>query len=306
MLGRRFDEGLFRAILSLTAEEIDTPLEKLSIQTKLNMCKALLEANLDAGMDLDYLKKRVAWLENFDQLNDQAILEAAESVHLANCLPQHFTVNNQDDDPDLDKIKQNKGEFKTFLSAALLSQVGVHGQFAAQLAPIQEIARGMKSICGCTLQTSRNNDHWDTTIRRVAYQEFSNAIQGLLDRNKIAKQIELKNRMYPANTKSEIEKKINWLQEWIKDKENGATEQELKTLLKFLTGASSLPKDKTISVGAQGRPYYPVPIAHTCTLSMDLSPEPCKYLTYNDHTKEDFIKSIKELAFKNSPGFQMG
>lgn len=305
LLGRRFDEGLFKAALSLTAEEINTPFEQLSLQAKLKMCQALLDAHVDAGRDFGYLKKRLDWVSHFDQLKEDALFEAALSVHGSEFLPPDYTINNQDEVPDMDKIKQNREEFKKFLIASLFSQKGSHGQFGPQLASIHAIAQGMKSICHpATFPKIDDNDHWDAAIRQIGYTDFSNNVQGLLDRKDVAARI--KPLFQYCDAKTEIGKKVKWLQDWIKDETKGATEEELKKLLKFLTGTSSIPKDKFIVVEAQSGTYYPVPIAHTCSLRMELAPVPSNYGSNNDHTKANFIKSLKTLALNGSFGFQMG
>ena len=308
MIGRRFDEALFNAALCLTAEEIDTPFEKLTLQTKLKMCQALLTVRTDTGMNLDYLKKRLDWLAGFDRLDDHKISEAASDTLLAACLPDDFTMNHLGDEPDLEKIKHNKGEFKQFLIASIFTQIGSHGQFGAQLAPIHAIAQGMKSLCRLeSMQKLNDNSHWDKVIRPIGYQTFSNIVQGFLDRKKIADQIKEPIFFVYDHAAIEIEKKLKWLKEWIMDGKNGATEEELKTFLKFLTGSSSLSSNIEISVQKQwSSTLYPVPIAHTCSYAMELAPQPCSYgPEYNDHTKDNFIKCLKELALINASSFQI-
>jgi hypothetical protein len=302
LLGRRFDEGLFKAALSLTAEEIDIPFEELTLQVKLKMCQALLDVRLEEGMDLDFLKKRVDWISHYDRLDDHALSEAALSVHYSEFLPQHFTINGEFDNPDMDKIKQNREEFKELLISSLFIQKADHGQFGLQLAPIHAIAQGMKSICNPTAYPEiDDNHHWDSAIRQISYQDFSNTVQGLFDRKEIANQIKL--GFLWGNPKVEIEKKLRWLQDWIKDEKKGATEDELKKLLKYLTGSTSLPKDKVISVSEQCEPFYPIPKADTCFLKMKLAPVPSSYGSNNDHTKKNFIKSLKELALNPTFSF---
>ena len=293
----------------MTAEELDTDFEKLSLKTKLKMCQALLEVRMDEGMDLDYLKKRLDWLNTVDDLDDQQLSEAASSVFYAGCLPDGWTINQLGDDPDLDKIKKDRKKFKHFLIISIFSQQGAHGQFGAQLAPIHAIAQGMKSGCRgdheqnlflqfayYAIPALSDTPDWDQGIRPIGYQAFSNTVQGDFDRQKIADQFVL-NRY----GNFEIEKKIKWLQEWILDEENGATEEELKRLLKFLTGSSSLLQNSKITVYEQFGIYCPVPIAHTCTLVMELAPAPSSYGSeYNDHTKENFIESLKDLVLNSS------
>lgn len=309
VLGRNFDEAIFAAALCLTAEEIDISFTKLNLETKVKMCQALLKVRKDAGMDLTYLEKRVGWLADFDQLDNDQFLEAVLSVYHAEFLPEEFTLNNQGEDPDLDKINQNREKFKVFLIDSIFSQKGAHGQFGAQLAPIHSIAQGMKSVCRPdAVQTmpkmTTANVHWDTAIRALSYQTMSDKVQGSLDRVEIASRI--KAIYLDHDQKIEIEKKIGWLQEWIRDEKNGASESELKSLLKYLTGSSTLPNKEEIRVVPQrNQPFCPVPIVHTCNFTMELAPVASQYGSYHDRDKHNFIKTLKEIALNGPSGYQM-
>ena len=90
------------------------------------------------------------------------------------------------------------------------------------------------------LQQLNDIFHWDNVVRQIGFQTFNNNVQGFLDRKKIADQIKEPDFWTYDDETKEIEKKLKWLKEWIVDGENGATEEELKTFLKFLTGCSSL------------------------------------------------------------------
>lgn len=305
LTGRYFDDSLFAAILSLTAEEIHTPFESLTLATKLKMCRALFEAHTNAGIDLNYLKPRFDWLDQFDHLDDNQIVKVAEHLMYAESLPDNLTMNQEGEEPDLAKIKANRAQFKTCLIHSLFLQKGEHGQFGAQLAPIHAIAQGMKSICHPgPMHQSNDNHHWNTIIRGIPYLTLSNKIQGSLDRKEIANHMVLVSNLQ-GNAKIEMSKKLTWLKEWICDAENGASEEELRDLLKFLTGSSGFQKDKTIQVKPQYGTYYPVPCAHTCSFEMDLSPIPSQYgIEHDDYTKQNFIKSLKELALANPSTYQ--
>jgi hypothetical protein len=306
LIGRHLDDSLFNAILCLTAQEIDTPFENLALATKLQMSRALLDAHTKAGIDLDFLKQRFDWLDQFNHLDDHKILEVAQHLIYADCLPEEFTINNEGDEPDMEKIRQNRAKLKKCLIDSIFLQKGEHGQFGAQLAPIHAMAQGMKSICHPGPMYQPNDNHyWDIQIQGINYQTFSTKVQGSLDRKEIAQHIQL-DPSVQGSAQVEIMKKVQWLQEWILDEENGANEEELKNLLKFLTGSSSLPKNQHIHVTAQVFPYYPVPRVHTCSFGMELSPVPSNYgFVHNDHTKDNFIKSLKALALQDPSTYQM-
>lgn len=83
------------------------------------------------------------------------------------------------------------------------------------------------------------------------------------------------------------------------------TDQEIRAFLKFVTGSSSLPKDKDITVESQAEgDALPVPKTHTCSFVIELAPVPSKYGEFNDHTPEGFIKSLRELALARPFDYQ--
>jgi hypothetical protein len=306
-LGRHFDDALFHAALCLTAEEINTPFEDLTIETQLKMARALLEAHKKAGRDIAYLEKRINWLDKFSNLSQADLKEAAQTVCIAEHLSEELTIKRgeDDDEPDMEKIEKDKEAFKRCLIDSIFAQGGIHGRrgLGVQLAPIHAIARGMKSICRPNLPQSPNDDiHWNTTIRLTNSIDFSNKVQGLLlDRNIVADRIKLD----PAVKQEDqpyLEKKVKWLQEWIKTE---ATEEELQNFIKFLTGSTSLPKDKEIIVIAQVEPCVAVPKAETCSLRMKLAPRDVgQNEEYNNLTKDNFIKALKELVLTDPSAYQ--
>jgi hypothetical protein len=80
--------------------------------------------------------------------------------------------------------------------------------------------------------------------------------------------------------------------------------------LKFLTGSSSLPLNAHLTIKAQyelnKEAYVPIPVAHTCGYQMEISPIPCSYQKFNDHTKEAFIECIKGVALKEVHRYSLG
>jgi len=305
VIGRHFDNALFKGVLCLTAQEINTPFKDLPLSTQLKMCNMLLGAHEENGIGMDYLQKRIRWINNFHLLNDQALLEAARDLIYADCLPTELTLDDKGNEPDMDRIKSNKDSFLISLTDSVLAQQGSHGQLGVQLAPLHAIAKGMKALYDLYDNCS-SVDVLNLLDLLNSYELVSDKIQGSLDRECIANQI--KPSFYlRLSEESEIQKKMQWLQEWIKDEKNGATQEEVKNFLKFFTGSSGLAKDQCIYVQVQSlRPFTPVPIAHTCSPSIELAAEPSSYGSeYNDHTKMGFIKSLKEIALRNLSDYQM-
>lgn len=288
-IGRHFNNALFTGALSLTAEEIDTPFKELPLQTKLNMITALAKGDENYGV----YKERIDLLSKGD-LNQEDLKKAAEIAGYLDLLPDY--LKNKDDMPDMDKINSHADNKKLVFQALAESLFKYYGE---ELAPLHAIAQGMKSMCG-------SNKTWNESFKTLSIHEVSNKIQGSIDRQEIFDSIELDSDL-SGPKKAEVMKKMNWLKDWLKDE---ASEEELRKTLKFFTASSSLPKGKKISVKAQfpqdDLPIIPVPRTHTCSFEVELAPHPSGDLEgYHDHTKEEFIRCIKELALTDPGAYSM-
>lgn len=307
-LGRHFDDALFKAALSLTAKEIDTPFEKLSLETKLKIGKALLESQIETGIDLKFHHQHLSWLSRYDSLNDTELMEASQAVVYAGYAPDELTEKGEGLVPDIEKIKQDKDSFKKYLIDLVFTPDYNYGQLGSQIAPIHAIAQGMKSFCHPDSDVLNDNNHWDVKIKNEKYVDFSTKVQGYIDRKEIASQIVMdRSRIGGFQAVSEIRKKVDWLKEWLIDEKKGASDEEVRLLLKFITGCSSFPRGKQITVISQvAKPYIPIPLAHTCSFEIELSPVKSFYgLDFKDDSKENFIKSIKEMALANPSAYSM-
>lgn len=300
-LGKHVAEALFKAVLSLSSKEINTPFKRLSHDTHLKICRQLAEGLTNEGIDLRYLIERLDWAMAFDQLDDAQLSTAAQTVLDAEFLPDEYTLDNKGEEPNLVMIKQNREEFKQFLFASIYWQKGRHGQLGAQLAPIQEIARGMKSFSHLqsSIPLADKNDIWNIVVRQHNPSKLSDKIQGLIDRDKIA------NSFVSFDAVPEITKKLQWLQEWIRDDKQGATEEELKKLMQFVTGVSSIPYNIKISVVRQYHSPIPAPKADTCNMRMALAPLQSQYMSFNDHTKSNFIQCLRKLVLVDPDSFTL-
>lgn len=93
----------------------------------------------------------------------------------------------------------------------------------------------------------------------------------------------------------EIKKKVEWLKEWLLDSVNGATDQEVIAFLIYCKATSDFDKDQIIGYTKQETDdstcLKPFPLIENGKLA--ISGSPCKDGDYNDHDKDNFIKSLK-------------
>ncbi|MCE2983765.1 MAG: HECT domain-containing protein [Parachlamydia sp.] len=300
-LGKHLDDSLFKVVLSLSHEEIITPYSALKLETKCKMALSLLEARRRAGDDNPCDAARFEWLLRFDVLSSEELKEAAYNVMYSGMLPEEWTVDGEGDHPIMNQVLADLEKFKGFLLQAAFEYGTSIGPLGPIIAPIHAIANGMMHVCQSSMPFDRMDAKW-REIAAVDYQVFNIKVQGSIDRQEFADRFELY-AGYDELIQVELQKKINWLKEWLVHE---ASEEEIRTILKFLCGSSSLIKDKKFSVVRQGGPYLPVPIAHTCSFTIELSPDPSSYGNeYNDYTKENFIKSLKDIALVNPSAYSM-
>lgn len=189
-----------------------------------------------------------------------------------------------------------------FFSENLTNEMTVD-YFNEAVAPVHALAQGMKSKCHLSTQGANPNTHWDRVIKPINFLNMSIHIQGSQDRTRIAD-------AFTTHEQGHIQTKVTWLKEWIR---NDATDLEVKQLLKFATGTSSLAEGRGISVYSEQvtnetthvSENKPFPIAHTCGPSIGLSPQPCELDGFHNRTKEGFIRCIK-LAIIGDAAFTQG
>lgn len=298
-LGRQFNDVLFKAVLSLTADEINTPFDQLSLDTQLKLFKALAvpEINLDYNIYADRIKYliQLAPLSSLDGLTDQELKKIATQVLYAEVLPQEF-VDDDLDMPIVAAIRKDPEKFKKALFDSIFNVKLEGGLCIAELlAPIHAIAQGMKSFCQPPV-----NEVWDKKIMKNDPNAFSAKVQGSVDRQEIVNHIAFS--LMPVN--SIAQKKTEWLKEWLL---HDASDEDVRNFLKYATGSSSLPKEKNITVYQQFTDIIPFPKASTCALAVYISGEPkSSYMDYDDATKENFIRGLKEVVLKNPSAYQTG
>lgn len=287
-LGKHFHPLMFRAILSLTKDEINTPFESLSEQTKLKLCDALI------GDDDQYNRRLLNVLKN-DVSSDKELQSVAEDLLGIEFLRDEFL--DDEGGVDLDKIKANKSKFKENVKFALLSPPDQSANLGRQLAPIHAIAGGMLRY-NQALGMSINSN---APISSQQYLAFSTKIQGKLDRPTII------NSFKDETHNAEIAKKVGWLKNWLAA--STTTEDEVRLFLKWVTGSTSFRQSDKIQIGSQG--YFqsnPIPGTHTCFNQIDISPVPCGFDDgLNDKSEEKFIECIRDaIQPSKTSNYSMG
>lgn len=292
-IGNHFELGLFQGILSLSSEEIDTSFESLPLSTKLKMAKVLIERKMDLDQkNADSLK--------FQYLTPLLVLMGEKELD-QECINLFIDYLDLEDEEIV--TEEQKERFKE----ALLSYILSESRIGNKLSGIHAIAKGMKSVCKPGEEFCEDNSTWDLKVKKSSALEFSHKIQGSQDRQLIVESFAFEN--ISEQDFKEIEKKVNWLQEWLLDKTHGASDEEVIEFLKYATGSSGLPMHIKIVVvchiGTKQDPHKPFPEAHTCSMRLRISPVPCSYGKYNDFTKENYIESLKDLALFNKSMYNM-
>ncbi|MCB1106780.1 MAG: hypothetical protein KDK76_01630 [Chlamydiia bacterium] len=257
-IGDHFQPVLFNAILSLTAEEIDTPFQNLSKEAQMKMARALLVEGDDNGQ----LLKVVDWLSKSEY--------TAEEMQ---------EIENYKQDVDADTLEEAFKE--TSISKALW--------------PIHTIARGMKELCVPPNVDQEINAYWDNHVRNIPYINMSDKIQGKLDRNALDNAIILGQVADPVQREF-IETRFNWLKEWIRDEATEEElKQFLKTQTGVTScppegvKITVLPKMTMI----EGPVMDPFPKFQTCEYILFLPTGLAGDGDYHNFEKEDFLKCLK-------------
>lgn len=281
--GRAFTDALFQAAFTLTQEEISQPFEDVRIEAKVRMASALisyLDAKTeDSGRDIN----RCLDLLNQENLLKSLAASEQKILFLAVTLVDEekyfdMTFSSANEEAILaDQVNfRRKLYMKLFYDAVLFKQLN-GASLASVLEPIFQIALGMH------LQGA----DWES-IRHKKVTEVSEAIQGSMDRCLLVANIKY------DGPSSVIQEKVGWLTYWIKE---GATEEELKKFLKFVSGSTALPIDTHITIGQQSVYDPPLPTPSVCTCRIALSISPVKTYAIDssmwDDTEEKFIRNLK-------------
>ncbi len=270
--GRAFSEALFYAICQLKAADLRTEFRRLGNGTLFKMCAAL-----DVFLGGHY-QTLIAVASTPSPTQDQL----ASALAL---LKDTYYIFDEDSQPEV-----NSSEGKAIIKIA--AEAVVLERYGAMLAPIHALAGGMRT--GVAFGVSNESDlstRWDAFTNATDPTELSKKIQGTLDREMIARYIQL-NSGLAGTQREEIQKKVDWLKRWIQ--EESTTDEEVKSFLKYATGTPSLAEGKQITANEQYDPYSPCPKAHSCSFELEFAPHPCGFADGpNDRTYEAFVVVLK-------------
>lgn len=283
--GCYFSDALFRAALCLSSNEIDTPFAMLGKETHIKIARALLQNwDLPDLADIDLvisLLNPVTLQKHLDTQDSKTLLKAA----YLSSNPDAY-LNNDLSSLNKQAIQDNPQQFIEELYQGIFSHCklidGLKTSLGSILSPIHSLAQGMQAI-----QTS--DSATDVSVK----------VQGSLDRSSIINSLTYNDLLdpekytRPASTPNPVIKKLNLLKNWLKQ---DASDQEVKQFIKFVTGASSLPKNKLIQVTHDSQPGLLLPKAYTCAFLL--------LLPGADAPDKDFIQNLKD-AIKVTD-YQMG
>lgn len=253
IIGYHFDPSIFAVAFSLCAEELDQSFDELTTERKIALYDTLLKTQ---GVEM----------RDYHPLTLYAAKEWSEEQR------QQLTKMLNEADLPIENLRES-----------LLALINEYWE--NQLRGIHALAKGIKAHCikwGIANDRSKNWK-WNHCFFQSDAQEYSRSIQGSIDREQIIRQIVLEN----AN--QEVEKKADWLIDWIS---NGATDEEIKHLLKYITGSSGLKPDKQVTITGGGSPS---PSPRTCSETLELPQYPSGHELYNDNSSENFINWMKFL-----------
>ena len=278
MIGQHFHEALFTGAFALDWEEIKTPFLELPLQTKIKMCCSLL-LELENEKWAKIAESFLTWTkgDSIPKL-EGSFLELAGDY-----------INDDWSDVDSTKVNEDPEKFVETVNAALLNYKFGKGEngsgvaLGSLLAPIHAIAQG--------LVAQENQFAW---LNKKPSIEFCNKVQGSLDRNSVANAFECVSANMAAS--KELNKKINWLKEWICS--NQTSDAHVRAFLVYMTGTNALHNEQKLYYGEQTESNL-VPTAITCKHLLLISSIPITFEGDTDTTKEGFIKIIHKYILND-------
>lgn len=309
LTGQYFDEALFNAMLCLKAEEIDA--SELSLKVKIKVCQALVQSQVDAGAELNWLLKSLTDMTTSPELNYAfQINQFMESlgIDVADISPLFHTSGDQIKTINVETVKRNREKFIEEV-IYLCMQKSTNMEVKKMLKPMHAIAKGMKEICypGHNYSLNQINTHWNQFIRKIPYQTFSDKVQGSR-LTPAFRQLIIKSIIYEGSN-DKIIADVRRIKEWIVHPKT--SEEEVRMFLKFTTGATTLLDGQTIKVLANE--LYPsvVPQASTCTFTLTFAtryPEDLveqQLLQSEEEKSKTFISYLKQEMQRMLDKFDM-
>lgn len=257
--GHYFSDALFRMALSLTQEDLSVPFEKMTRSTQIKLFRSFITEWKEDEME--YMKI-CGCLDLLEHKNTKDI----ELKFLNTAAYAAGYVDQDNYGTDFARIDKNPEAFIEDLYQALFNTVVFHADklkgtpINKIMASIHALAQGLNGLTNVTAE------------------EASIKIQGSINRAEILKSISFNG----------INKQYAWLTNWLK---KTATDSEIKQFLKFVTGASSLPKGRIIQVDSLNN-EIPYPRAFSCSYKLELSTL--------IKTEVQFIQNLKEAISVSS------
>lgn len=272
LTGQHFDLGLFKSVLSLSAEEVDS--KELKFDAKLKICIALIQIEMDKGESLKWaldgyqgLAKSSPSLDSESKINDflESLFVSPDSLPLTYQKKLNNLISI-----DVEAIKRNKDQFlEDVICASMFNCTKL--EVKKSFKPIHAIAKGMKEICNPGTESYQllpaKNKYWDQTIRAFNSQFFANKAQGCSLTSESRKLL-AKNMIYKGNV-SRINKDVKRLKAWILDPQTPV--EDVKMFIKFTTGATTVQNNQKIEILETN--LYPsvAPVANTCGYTLTFS-----------------------------------
>ncbi len=297
-LGLHFEAAPFNAILALNNEEIGQPFKELSETTKLKMAKAIMIAwRQELGIKIyEEADAFIENLKNFDELTEEELMGIATYLQKLYLLPESWL--NEKDVPLRDPIISNKQELRAILSEYLFTSPFANGQLGRKLPALHALAKGMHEIIADPVH---RDSAWNELRASTNYDDFSDRIQGACSREALLNSFE-----EVPGLPEEAAKKLGWLKEWILDRseETGSSDEEIRLLIKFITGSTALHIGQKIKIMRQYTNFNPSICVNACSCTIMISPVKAEIDEHlNDHSKEAFIKTLREITLINANTF---
>ncbi len=267
--GIHLDESVLGTALSLSQEELNTPIERMPPATQLRLYQTIVEGR----GDLRALQQPLRLLVD-DRTNEQAARNYITEVACE----------------DLDPTKKPIDQLQELMLAEF-KRLGIH----AQLAPIQAIARGMQRV------GVGRGQPWDEARATNAYV-FSEKAQGVVNAEEVAQAFKLGD--YTGMHHYTLKTALDRIQGWIR---NEATPTEIQMMLYQLTGSDGLIGKRQISIsyrhdvsdsGWRENWKEAAPVICTCNLSISFN---AGFISTLD--QQQFIELFKKYAVSPATGF---
>jgi hypothetical protein len=264
-----FNKSLIDKIKLFDSQDFLESPENISADTRGKLLQAFEENN---PLFKDYLA--LFRTETFGDVNVEALKEAKDILTFDEEVPDKF-----EDESQWQSFRQGVIHYleKEFVGIEALHALG----------------QGMLTYIPRDSDQERK-EYWDSQWKTCDSTELSEKIQGRFDRTEIAQMFKLNPEDVPERSEA-FQSKAGYLADFIHDKDT--SDQDVKDLISFVTGAESLPPGVRITLKERriGAPSA-LPYTHTCANQLDLwheSISPNESNEYGDDSYENFVKTLR-------------